>query len=104
MKKLVAMTMVCAGLLVTPASAMYEGLYPHTAIVSEINTIDDGILPYTEVIVVDAAGRSWAFYDDQEDWFVGDLCSMIMFDNGTEIVHDDEVISARYAGTPDMFM
>lgn len=34
-----------------------------------------------------------------EDYEVGDLVSLIMFDNGTPFIMDDVIISARYAGT-----
>lgn len=48
-------------------------------------------------------GNMFSFYDTNEDWCCGDLCSLIMYDNGTEIVYDDKVISVRYGGFIELF-
>ena len=33
-----------------------------------------------------------------DDWEVGDLAAVMLFDNGTERIEDDAIIAARYAG------
>jgi hypothetical protein len=43
----------------------------------------------------DSNGNLWEFYGC-EDWQVGDCASLLMWDNGTENITDDEIISARY--------
>lgn len=48
-------------------------------------------------------GNTFEFYGEQEDWFIGDLCSMIFYDNGTEIVKDDKIVSMRYGGYLELF-
>lgn len=49
------------------------------------------------VIVTDANGFEWSFYGI-EDLFEGDIVSVILNDNGTDIVLDDTIISAQYSG------
>ena len=48
-------------------------------------------------------GNMFSFYNTDGDWMLGDLCSLIMYDNGTEIVHDDKVVSVRYGGYIELF-
>lgn len=51
------------------------------------------------VTVEDASGFIWQFYGC-EDWIVGDVASLILWDrnNTTDTILDDEIISAKYAG------
>lgn len=65
--------------------------YPLTAFVTEINANENLIS------VTDNNGQVWQF-DDSSDWRNGDICSMIMNDNGTENIFDDEVVAVRNAG------
>lgn len=48
------------------------------------------------VEVEDCNGNIWAF-TGCEDWQVEDTCSLIMSDKGTQNIHDDEIISAKYS-------
>lgn len=48
------------------------------------------------VEVEDCNGNTWAF-TGCEDWQVEDTCSLIMSDKGTQNIHDDEIISAKYS-------
>lgn len=48
-------------------------------------------------------GNVFTFYNAEEDWSCGDLCSLIMYDNGTETVYDDKVVFARYGGFIELF-
>lgn len=46
----------------------------------------------------DFNGNVWEFYGC-EDWAIGDIASLLMNDNGTAIIYDDTIMSARYQGT-----
>ena len=47
------------------------------------------------VTVEDSAGNRWQFCG-VEDWEIGDCASLLMWDNGTESIFDDEIHEARY--------
>ena len=51
-----------------------------------------------EIIAKDFNGNLWTFTDNTEDWIKGDICSLIMHDNHTSIIYDDEIIKAQYSG------
>ena len=70
------------------------GFYPMTTIVTEVNYNSD------EVTCTDFNGNDWVF-TGCGDWLEGDICSMIMCDNGSEIIYDDIIISERYDGWLD---
>lgn len=73
----------------TPQTNM--GFYPMTTVVTDVNYDTD------EVTCTDFNGNDWVL-TECEDWNEGDICSMIMCDNGTEIIYDDIIISERYDG------
>lgn len=72
-----------------------KDLYPLTGIVTEVEHMED-----TDLITMTTAnGNQFSWYADAEDcWSINDLASCIMESNGTEIVYDDEIIDAHYAG------
>lgn len=49
------------------------------------------------VTVKDFNGNYWQF-KGVEDWDVGDICSCVMDNKGTEEITDDEIISTHYDG------
>lgn len=61
-------------------------------------------LDYTADIVTveDVTGHEWTFYGC-EDWCLGDVAALLMYDNSTQSITDDEIMTAHYAGTVDMF-
>lgn len=64
-------------------------LYPTTAIITDI---------HEEVVTVTGLnGEAWSFVG-AEDYEVGDVCSMIMSDNKTQTIYDDEIMIVRYVG------
>ena len=69
-----------------------ETLYPLTVRVSTIDREAD------TVECVDGAGNVWEFFGC-EDWQEGDFAALLMNDKGTSSIYDDEIITARYAGT-----
>lgn len=102
MKRVASAIVVCFGLLVsalvwfkyldtTAEAEVVHEIYPTSAIVTEVT--DDF------VTITDFEGRMWQFYDDCEDWMAGDICAVIMDNNGTnETVYDDIVLKTRYCG------
>lgn len=74
------------------AQATTSKIYPATAEVVELDRAAD------LVTVETASGIAYGFYGC-EDYFPGDLVSMIMDDNGTpETILDDKIIDCRYSG------
>jgi len=66
--------------------------YPQSMIVVQIDEATD------TVTCEDATGNLWQF-KGVEDWCVDDIAAMIMNDNGTAEISDDEIISVRYCGS-----
>lgn len=69
-----------------------KNLYPMTTVLVDIN--DECKL----ITCKDFNGNEWCFTDLEGDWVVGDIVSMIMYDRGTPIIYDDEIVSVRYDG------
>lgn len=63
--------------------------YPETGKVVEICN--------DTVSVETSTGNIFEFYGS-EDWFVGDIASMIMDSCGTTCVNDDVIITVKYSG------
>lgn len=66
-------------------------LYALTTVVVEVDR------ECNTVYCVDFNGEEWAFWGC-EDWVEGDIASMLMYTNGTPIIYDDVILSARYGG------
>lgn len=100
MKKLLTVVLTTM-MITTPVSAApttdgeYKDLYPLTGIVTKVEHMED-----TDLITMTTAnGNQFSWYADAEDcWSINDLASCIMESNGTEIVYDDEIVDAHYAG------
>lgn len=72
-----------------------SNIHSRVAMVTEINE---------DIVTVTCGnGNVFNFYSDAGDWSCGDLCSLIVFDNGTEAVNDDVVLSVRYGGSVELF-
>jgi len=78
-------------LLINPANANNVNYYPMTTVVCEVDYESD------TVICSDFNENLWCFYGT-EDWQTGDICSMIMSDNGTSNIKDDKIIMVKYDG------
>lgn len=87
MKKLIAiaLTMIMIAIALTASAE----IYPLTAKVTEVNYDDD------TVTVETFTGFLFSF-EGCEDWAEGDCASLIMDDNGTEKIFDDEIVMAQY--------
>lgn len=75
----------------------YEGIYPLTGIVTEIEYNAE---PGLDLLTITCAnGNMFSWYEESTDcWELYDLASCLMNSNGTKFVYDDEVILAHYAG------
>lgn len=71
-------------------------LYSVAMIVTELDEEND------TVIMQDANGNIWSF-EGIEDWFVGDLASVMLDKNGTQEIYDDTIVKVRYTGVIDYF-
>ena len=90
----IAMVIFIACIIVltcTPAAVAKDNgnYYALTTEVVEVDRDND------TVTCEDYNGNLWAFYG-AEDWEVGDCASLLMYDNATPIIYDDEVQGARY--------
>ena len=68
---------------------VYGNLYPSTMIVTEV---EDNL-----VIAEDFFGNVWGWYGSEE-FDVNDMVSVILYDNGTDKIWDDEIVLVRWAG------
>lgn len=88
MKKLLIIILAIAIIAYT-CSCGKSTLYPETGKVVEI---------CNDVVTVETStGNLFAFYG-AEDWFVGDIVSMIMDSCGTTEITDDMIIAVKYSG------
>lgn len=78
--------------LADSVSTVQSSIYPLTTKIVMVN------YPTDEVWCEDYNGNIWEFYGC-EDWAIGDVASLLMNDNGTENIYDDEIMSTRYQGT-----
>lgn len=67
-----------------------DNLYPSCGIVTSVTS--------TELEWTDFNGNIWVIVGDPEDWLVGDRIAVIMDDNGTPIIYDDECVKTKYCG------
>lgn len=47
--------------------------------------------------ITDFNGEIW-LYEETNDYFVGDVVSMLMNTNGTENIYDDIIVNIKYCG------
>lgn len=65
--------------------------YPHVGVVTYVDNNNNSIH------ITDNNGYVWE-YHGIEDWQAGDMCAMIMNNNGTDTILDDIIIKIRYEG------
>lgn len=68
-----------------------DNCYATTGLITELN------YETNEVIFENFNGYEYAFYGI-EDWAVNDCVSVILYDNGTPEIFDDEVVDVKYSG------
>ena len=103
--KNIAVIALIAGISVLSAIPAYADEYATTGIISEITGDDSGlvyvILPHadegTGEFTDDFTMYSF-FYNGGTDLQEFDVLSLMMDDNGTEEIWDDEILEAKYSG------
>ena len=96
MRKKFLRVVTCAALIlcacqteVQAKSVEIDNLYVLETVVYEFSHETD------EVVVETETGNLYAFYGI-EDWELGDRCILVMDNNGTENINDDEIIRTFY--------
>lgn len=102
MKKLsvivvVLMSIICAMCMGADANANEGRNFNENHIYSLTTVVKYVDYGYDKVYCEDFNGEVWCF-NGCEDWMEGNIASMVMYDNGTSIIYDDEIISIRYCG------
>ena len=87
MKKLTAIALIL--ILITVTVTACAEFYPQTAKVISVDRATDTVKvqTYNDFIFT---------FEGCEDWMEGDTASLIMEDNGTELVYDDVIVMAHY--------
>lgn len=80
---------ITALLLITVCATACADLYPETAKVVEVNREED-------TVTVETFNGHLFVFEGCEDWIEGDCASLIMEDNGTDLVYDDSIVMAQY--------
>ena len=75
------------------ANILKYGIYADASRCIAIETVDHGT---ERVSVQTSGGMVYAFDTDAGDYEMGDDITCIFYDMGTQDVHDDMIISARY--------
>lgn len=89
MKK--ALALVMALMMVGTCALASAEYYADTFVVVEVDYDTD------TVWLMDFSGHMYSF-EGCEDWMVADLCSVLMDNNGTDLILDDVILSCRYSG------
>lgn len=93
MKKLLiatATTLLCATAFFAGRKSKLTTVYAMNGTVTGIDRVKD------IVIFTDYNGFDWSFCG-VEDWMIGDGVAVVMDDNGTPIIFDDEIVNVRYS-------
>lgn len=81
-------------LALSPADARQhleiDGYYADCGVITEE--------PADVVVVTMQSGNQFAFENEDRDWFVGDIVTLVFNDKGTDEVYDDEIVDCRYSG------
>ena len=89
--KIFALIALVLNLGFQPTEIENVGFYPTTMVVVNVDYETD------LVTIATFSGMEYQF-EGCEDWFEGDVCSVLMCDNGTEKIFDDVIVSTRYSG------
>lgn len=65
-----------------------HNLWTRACVVVEVNG--------DSVVAEDSVGHRWGFTDTEEYWEVGDGCSLLLDDNGTQEIYDDIIMGADF--------
>lgn len=97
MKAIITIAMLIVSLFSTTkaknANILTYGLYADSSRCIAIETVDQDT---ERVSVQTSGGMVFAFDTDAGDYDTGDDITLVMCDMGTQDVHDDIIVSARY--------
>lgn len=99
MKKIIAILItiiiLCAIITATAEVGDRGEFYPRLTVIIEKKQITntDSWIIYCQ----DKDGNVWAFYDDEEEWNVGDIANLLMWNIG-ECEEEDEIIEVYWEG------
>ena len=102
MKKLLTLIAVLSVLMnhILEPSVAYAGEYDSEHLYGSLMVVYEIDYRKNIVTVQDVNGDLWLFHGT-EDWSVGDFLVCVMFDNWTEEVYDDLILSTTYT-RPDL--
>ena len=97
MKKLIAIALIFITLVAigcTTVKTTKENLYALSTVVIKVDREND------IVTFEDFNGNMWEI-EGCEDWEINDIGALLMNNNGTENIYDDEIVQAHYNGWVD---
>jgi len=91
MKKILTIALLTCLLPSIACATNYDvtDMYALTTMVIEVNN--------DYVVCLDFTGNEWTF-DNIDDWLIGDIASLLMWNNETDMIEDDVIIQAFYGG------
>ena len=97
----IAILFSCAYAIPAHAEQDRGEFYPRlTVVIEKEQTEEPG---WWVVICRDKDGNLWTFYDDEEEWNVGDIANFLMW-NTSEHEEDDKIIEVYWEGyTEDIY-
>lgn len=94
----VALIALCGVATATAETADRGEFYPLLTIVTAWENVDEETALIT---CMDREGNLWSFYADLNEWKIGDLANLLMWNLG-ENLEDHEVIETYYEGHADL--
>ncbi len=85
---------VVLGIFLINLTLFHNHLYAETTLVVHVSESSD------TVTVEDFNGNLWQF-KGIDDWYVGDVCSVLFDSKGTSEIKDDEIVKVKYSGYMD---
>ncbi len=100
-KRVLALSLGVFALVLTVSGAKQrknDGIYPETVAVVDMKENLGGLYTVTGRTMT---GNEFSFYSDSSDWMRRDIVSLILDNNGTPEVEDDQILGAKYSGYGD---
>lgn len=91
MKKILVVVLLACLLPSVACATNYNvtDMYALTTMIVEVNK--------DYVVCLDFTGNEWMF-DNVNDWSIGDIASLLMWSNGTDMIEDDVIVQTFYGG------
>lgn len=91
---IVVLGLMCSAVIFIATAQKAPRKTTQYAVVMEVVELDES---EDLVILADMNGNAWE-WEGIEDWEVGDICGVLMDDNGTAEIYDDIIENIRYCG------